>query len=505
VFDWLLWAVLTACFGAGALKWLRVAQREHYIPGRVALFFLRWLRVPREAALAAAAMALGIWGVFYKPAQAGAAVLAAAFPVGLGFKGRTSPLALTRRLATVAALSAAWYLAASLPLVVLADRFQHVPALLGFAAVELGLAVDAFLERPVRAKYLAMARERLSRVSPTVIGVTGSWGKTTAKHLIAHLLSGRLSAYASPASFNNELGIARAINEGLADGTEVFVAEIGAYKKGEIRSICQWLRPRIAVITAIGPVHLERFGSLEAILEAKSEITELADTVVLNADFPELMGLAEHLRAEGKEVVTAGLSEWADLRVLPQEGSSHKQLLGLVVEGRLQEEAVMAPIELAPDTVAVALAVAQVAGVPIAEASSRVASFSVPAHRQAVLQADEGFTIVDDTYNSNPAGAKKALALARRLAGHAPVFVVTPGMVELGPMQYQLNEEFGRQIREAGATAIVVGRTNRRALMRGSGTRYCFDTRQEAVAALKSMAPPGSVVVFENDLPDHFP
>jgi hypothetical protein len=136
-----------------------------------------------------------------------------------------------------------------------------------------------------------------------VVAVTGSYGKTSTKGHIAHLVRPDRTVVATPASFNNRAGLARAVNEHLADGTEVFVAEMGTYGPGEIAELCRWCPPDISVITAIGPVHLERFGSEDRIVEAKSEILRAGDDVVLAVDDPRLAALAERGGRRGKRVL----------------------------------------------------------------------------------------------------------------------------------------------------------------------------------------------------------
>ena len=111
---------------------------------------------------------------------------------------------------------------------------------------------------------------------PRVVAITGSYGKTSTKNHLAQLL-GDDGVVVTPRSFNNRAGLSRAINENLADGTRVFVAEMGTYGPGEIRALCSWCVPEIAIVTAIGPVHLERMKRLEVIEAAKYEITERAE------------------------------------------------------------------------------------------------------------------------------------------------------------------------------------------------------------------------------------
>ena len=169
--------------------------------------------------------------------------------------------------------------------------------------VDAAAALLSPIERRLVTPYVTAAQSRLAQVAPTVVAITGSFGKTSTKQHVAHLLAGSRTVVASPASFNNRAGLARAVNEQLLPGTDVFVAEMGTYGKGEIAELCRWCPPSIAVITAIGPVHLERFKTEEAIVAAKSEITEAAHTVVLNVDDPRLAALADRLAAAGTKSV----------------------------------------------------------------------------------------------------------------------------------------------------------------------------------------------------------
>ena len=177
-------------------------------------------------------------------ALATAAVVALG-PIGLPWRGRTSPLAWTRRLRTLAAVWAvleagaiAGATAAGQGPVGAAAAALALPAL-----VDLACALTAPLERRLAARYVRSAQARLRRVAPKVVAITGSFGKTSTKGYVAHLVGAARSVVASPASFNNRAGLARAVNEHLAEGTEVFVAEMGTYGRGEIAELCSWVRP----------------------------------------------------------------------------------------------------------------------------------------------------------------------------------------------------------------------------------------------------------------------
>jgi UDP-N-acetylmuramoyl-tripeptide--D-alanyl-D-alanine ligase len=294
-----------ALFPAGA-RWLRVSQREHYLAGSTTRFAWRWwgrrLLAPVMAVVALAGTGVAFAYPIVAVAPAAIVVLG---PPSLGVRGRSAPLTFTRRLRFLAAL---WLVLQALVIGVgLLVHHAAAFAALGACAVPVLVDVAAGLLGPVERRlvtpYVTAAQTRLAQVAPTVVAITGSFGKTSTKQHVAYLLAGSRAVVASPASFNNRAGLARAVNEQLLPGTEVFVAEMGTYGKGEIAELCRWCPPSIAVITAIGPVHLERFKTEDAIVAAKSEITEAAHTVVLNVDNPHLAALADRLAAAGTKSV----------------------------------------------------------------------------------------------------------------------------------------------------------------------------------------------------------
>ncbi len=277
-----------------------MAQREHYLAGSVSRFAGRWWRAtPVNTALAVLAVAAAVASWWWPVTGVVVAVVVAAGPVGLSWRGRTSPLAWTRRLRTLAGV---WALL-EVVIVVIGVLTGLAAPLAVVAALAVPLLVDAAcglaspLENRLAIHFVEEAAARLGRVGPTVVGITGSYGKTSTKGHIAFLVQPTRTVVATPASFNNRAGLARAVNEHLADGTEVFIAEMGTYGPGEIAELCRWFPPDISVITAIGPVHLERFGSEDRIVEAKSEIIAGAAVAVLQVDDPRLAALADRVEA----------------------------------------------------------------------------------------------------------------------------------------------------------------------------------------------------------------
>ena len=434
-------AVAAFLVALNGVRWLRVAQREHYEPGRVSVMAARWRWIG----------------------------------LGLPLRGRRpGKLVWTRRMKTLAAVWAVLEIA----MISAGPVGAILAVVLAPAVVDIALYITRPIENRLSQKWVDQAARKLASVGPTVVAITGSYGKTSTKGYVAHLVSPVKTVVASPGSFNNRAGLARAINEHLVAGTQVFVAEMGTYGPGEIRALCKWVTPSIAAITAIGPVHLERFKSEDRTLTAKAEIFERAAVAVLNVDDTRLAAFAPSLPIR-------------------------------VVETRATDPLVdRAPASAPPTNVAVALAIARELGVPDPVLAERVASLPVPEHRLTPSTGGGGFTILDDTFNSNPAGTRRALAALQLHATPAGRrVVVTPGMYELGPKQAAENESFGRDAAAAATDIVIVGRTNRAALRRGAGDAtnvVVLSSREKAVAWVRSNLGPGDVVLYENDQPDHY-
>jgi UDP-N-acetylmuramoyl-tripeptide--D-alanyl-D-alanine ligase len=494
-----------AVLPAGA-RWLRVAQREHYLPGSTTRFAWRWWsRPPPVAAMALIAVAAAAVAFAFPIVSLATAAVVVVGPPFLGVRGRTSPLAFTRRLRLLAGVC---LVLQAVVIVVGIVVHRAAPfAALGACAVPLGVDAACGLLSPVERRlvtpYITAARTRLARVAPTVVAITGSFGKTSTKQHVAHLVAGSRTVVASPASFNNRAGLARAVNEHLTPGTDVFVAEMGTYGQGEIADLCRWCPPSIAVITAIGPVHLERFKTEDAIVAAKSEITETAHTVVLNVDDPRLAALGQRLAAIGSKTVLrcSAVDVSADVSVQAAEGGT-----SVFVAGTAIATGIVLPPSVQPTNLACALAVAFALGVPHEVALARIARMPSVQNRLASAQAPSGVWVIDDTFNSNPSGARAALAALAGLAVSGRRVVVTPGMVELGASQFEENRAFARAATEVASDLVVVGYTNRRALRAGASPLepHLVRTREEAVAWVRATLGAGDGVLYENDLPDHY-
>lgn len=534
--------LVAAGWAAQMARWLRVLQREHYDPSAPFRVLGRWSAPavrsanaptrrrdarpsmfsfipkvgrlkersePRErrpfniSLLWACLLVLFVLSRLDVGAALVSVVYGLTCPAGLSLRGRTSKLVWTRRLRLVAALATVVAVALVVVGFVVGARWYGTVLAIWSVPVLLDLSVRCLApyEAHHAQRFVTQARQRLERVHPRVVAITGSFGKTSTKNHLVELLGPYAAVVASPRSFNNRAGLSRAINEQLVEGTRVFIAEMGTYGPGEIRDLCSWCPPEIAVVTAIGPVHLERMKTLETIEAAKHEITERASVLVVNVDDERLARWPDELRNAGKRVVTAGsLADRADVLVRV-EGSQWT----IVVDGNVVVSLV-APLSAQATNVACALAVAWVLGESLTNLSARVASLQPVDSRQNVVTAPSGVVVIDDTFNANPQSARAALDLLASLEVTGRRVVVTPGLVELGRLQHQENLLLARRVAALGFELVVVSRTNAVALLAGFGEgARRFDARDDAVAWARKSLKEGDAVLYLNDLPDHYP
>lgn len=503
----------TAVLGA---KWLRVAQREHYIAGSVLKMAKLWSRkrpinfalavviILVSVAIIAAGTVKSFTAVTLLPALIALSALASIWPLGLALRAEPK-LVFTRRLKTLLAIAATilafTYAAAHLlagPVAGLA--VLPVGALI---SLEAALLVATPIEARIAQKFVDTATKKLRRVAPKVVAVTGSWGKTSTKNHIRDLIEGSFSVMATPASWNNRAGLSRAINERLDSGTEIFVAEMGMYKPGEISELCTWVKPSIAVVTTVGPMHLEHAGSLEAIAAAKSEIVTDCDIAVLWVEDPLVASVVCDAVNPEAVVVKVGYKGTPGLDLELTQISADEKLYELALHSEpIGTIALTNGLHAANVGCAVAAAIS--AGVPAKTVASNLGSLSQPDNRGALAHSETGVVVFDDTFNANPAGAAKAVKrLVDSVEGRR--VLVTPGMVELGSLQTIENQKLAALAYENGVELIAVGLTNRRSLLAGHSEALPVKNRAEAAGWVRANLKKGDAVLWVNDLPDHYP
>lgn len=388
----------------------------------------------------------------------------------------------------------------------------------------LALPLANLLMLPVevgfRRMFIARARRALRRASPVVIGITGSYGKTSTKEYLAHILRGRYEVLATPRSYNTLMGVCLTINNNLkrSGPLDYFIVEMGAYIEGEIRAICKLTRPQISLVTAVGPQHLERFGSIEATARAKYEIIEALprDGVgIFNWDDHEVRTMYERGYPDTRIAVTWENAEHAtQLRLLARQVRQTVDGLTFEVVDTLlgEQEQFSTPLvgKHNVTNILLATAVARHLGMSLREIAVRVATLQSAEHRLQRKTLPGGITVIDDAYSANPAGARNVLdVLALYREGRR--VLITPGIVELGPLHAQENQALGRQAARICTDIVLVGAEQTRPIQQGIREAgfseehlFVFGTRDEAIAWFQRELRDGDTVLFLNDLPDTY-
>ncbi|HEY7123795.1 MAG TPA: UDP-N-acetylmuramoyl-tripeptide--D-alanyl-D-alanine ligase [Ktedonobacterales bacterium] len=389
----------------------------------------------------------------------------------------------------------------------------------------LGNIVMFPVEAQVRQYYLRKAKARLAEFHPRVIGITGSYGKTSTKQILTTMLSAKLKTLATPGSFNTPMGVCRVINGDLLPEHVVFVVEMGAYMRGEIAELCRLARPQLGIITAVGPQHLERFGSIENVMLGKNELMQaLPDgaPAIYNGDNVYCQRLIKQMQAEGRVKVLSYSLDAAntEAQVVATDIQVTRQGLTFTVIARGkdgseqgEERAAMKSKLLGKHNVSNILAAVTAAlecGMSLAEIARAVEQVEPVAHRLQLIQGAGGVTVIDDAYNANPEGVKTALEVLAQFSDGKRV-LVTPGMVELGAIEEQENYAMGQRAAASCDVAILVGRRRTQPIARGlrdagfpEGQLYIVGSLNEATEQMKTLVAPGAVVLFANDLPDTY-
>jgi UDP-N-acetylmuramoyl-tripeptide--D-alanyl-D-alanine ligase len=309
-----------------------------------------------------------------------------------------------------------------------------------------------------------LARHVRARVPERLVGITGSAGKTTTKELLAAILASRFRVAATPGNLNNLYGFPLSLLN-VPDGTQWMVAEMGMSTPGELRQLSLLGRPAAAVFTVVRPVHLEFFASVAAIAEAKSEILAgLAPDgfIVANADDPEVARIS---RRHGARVVWYGRqSRDADVRgrdLAPEPGGAVGSRFVLEAGSRSTE--VRLPLHglYNVENCLAAAACAWALGLSLDEIAAAVRGAKPASMRGVVHRTEQGFILIDDSYNSNPDALGKALESAAALPGERRVAVLGD-MRELGPAGPYFHREAGQQAARLGFSPVVgVGELSR--------------------------------------------
>lgn len=369
------------------------------------------------------------------------------------------------------------------------------------------------IEKAISNRYVEEARQKLAAMPElTVVGVTGSFGKTSTKYFLHTLLSTQYNVLMTPGNYNTTLGVVRTVREQLSPTHQIFLCEMGARHPGDIKEICDLVRPQYGVITAVGEQHLESFGSVENIANAKFELYDAIPPegkVFLNFDNQTIRQKAAS--KGGKPIVRYGLegerdylasdiavtSGGTEFTMTAPDGQSLRYRTRLLGEHNVQN-------------IAAAIAVCCQLGLSLEQLAPAVRRLESAPHRMQMIRGG-AYTVIDDAYNSNPKGAEAALRTLSMCQGLR--ILVTPGMVELGEKEFELNYEFGKQAAQYCDYAALVNPRQAEPIRQGMleagfppEKLIVADTLQQALEFAQSCGQPGQprFVLLENDLPDNY-
>ena len=385
-------------------------------------------------------------------------------------------------------------------------------------AVDYWTILANLLNRPLESaitRWYYNDAKRMLRSMPQlkIIGITGSFGKTSTKHFLYRILSEKYNVLMTPGNFNTTLGVVRTVREHLKPHHEVFIVEMGAKQRGDIKEICDLVEPQMGIITSVGEMHLETFGSIEGVARTKFELIDALGEDGFGVVNIDSEAAAEYLKGLSRKVSTYGIDNpEAEYRAVDIAYSS--QQTEFSVDKGEQTKSSYATHILGRGNILnilAALAIADKLGVSVEAQRRAVRQIEQIEHRLS-LRRNGGITILDDAYNSNPTGAKMALEVLKGFSCEGRRYLLTPGFVEMGAKQYENNREFGRNIAQAAPDGVfVINEVNRKAIVEGlteggypESQLRCVASFNEAMSELQPKLKSGDVMLYENDLPDSF-
>ncbi len=382
--------------------------------------------------------------------------------------------------------------------------------LLIVAVIPLVNTLNHPIETAINNKFIREAKQILAdHKTLKVIGITGSYGKTSTKYFLQSLLATQFNVLATPGSVNTPLGLVRVIRENMRASHEIFLAEMGAKWVGDIQELCDLVHPQYGIIASIGPAHLEMFGSMENIVSTKFELADALPAdgfLCLNTDNEYI---ANHPPVENTRTVSYGVKadSTADYRATDLTvGVSGSTFTVIAPDGERCEYTTRLLGAHNIQNLVGCIAIAHQLGIPLTKLKYAVRLLKPVEHRLELLP--NGF--IDDAYNANPAGFRAALDVLAAFPGQR--VLVTPGMVELGDKQDEYNEQCGAYAADKCDYAVLVGERQAPPLKRGllsagfpEDRLYVAANLQDGLNWVERLPREGQrTVLLENDLPDNF-
>ncbi len=419
------------------------------------------------------------------------------------------------------------------------------------------------IEKSINNYYINDAKKILAEnPNRLIIGITGSYGKTSTKKILSQIVSSEKIVLATPESYNTLMGVVRTIRESLRPIHEVFIVEMGAKQLGDIKEICDLVKPHIGIITSIGKQHLETFKSLDNIKKTKNELfMNLREngTAILNLSDENIMSLPR--RADVKYIGFKNVISENSAYVSKTQNPPHNDLsntkeidktiiyksenIKITNGGTIfdfiipindhnfttkhnntsNNNAITNPNNNKENKITIttkllgvhnvqnllsALTTADTLGINIYKSLPIISSIKPIEHRLSIRRGAYGETIIDDAFNSNPVGSKNALKVLKIIDGKNK-YIITPGMIELGSEMDSYNRKFGQYMADVCNFVVLVGKSQTKSIAQGLEDKnypaeniYIANSFIEGYEYLKNITSPSDVILIENDLPDSF-
>lgn len=370
------------------------------------------------------------------------------------------------------------------------------------------------IEKCVYLHFKRKAQNKLKNMpNLKIIGITGSYGKTSSKNILADILSVKYNALPTPRNLNTYNGLIMTVNNNMDKFTDIFIAEMGAYVKGEIRGLCKLVKPKYGILTTIGTAHLESFGSEQNIIDGKFELIESLPSdgfAVLNGDDPKQVNYK--LKNKVKTIWTGINNVDADVRACNIKCSGKGTTFDVIFKG--DEKKYPFSTKLLGNhnvyNILAGIACGKEFGIDVSDLASAVKNVKPVEHRLELKKLG-AFYQIDDAYNSNPVGAENACQVLKMMDGIK--VVVTPGMIELGEKEDFYNREFGKQIAKSCDYAVLIGEKRTKPIYEGiisagfnKDNIIVYNDVRDAYTFINSLSNGKEEVyaLFENDLPDTY-
>lgn len=383
-------------------------------------------------------------------------------------------------------------------------------AIFSYYIVPVVNTINSPIEKHIQKGFYKKAKNKLEQMpNLKVIGITGSYGKTSTKYIVSTILSQKYNVLMTPESYNTTMGVVRTINEKLNSTHNLFVCEMGAKQIGDIKEICDLVNPDFGILTAIGPQHLETFKTIDNVKKTKLELVDsLSENGIafVNYDDENIAGASI-----SKQKCTYGMKRefdyYADEITCNEKGSQ------FVVHCKTGKTIPVRTKLLGKHNIGNivgAIAVADTLGLSEEEIIAGVRFLKPVPHRLELLGKPDGSLVIDDAYNSNSQGAKMALEVLASFEGRRKI-LVTPGIVDLGEEAEKYNRILGEQAAAAADYIILVGEKQAESILAGiKQTKfpeekvYIAKDLKDAISKMQELTDNNTVTLLENDLPDNY-